>query len=78
MGLILLSTLSAAFHHHADGGDHHDCPICVASLHHSPADLCTASVQAIHLDLGRTEFFTPSVRIIEAFFPSFTIRAPPA
>jgi hypothetical protein len=41
--LFVLATVATAFHHHADGADHHDCPICVAALHHSAASISAFS-----------------------------------
>jgi hypothetical protein len=35
--LFVLSTFVTAFHHHKDGCDHPDCPVCVAAHHHSAA-----------------------------------------
>ena len=33
--LLFSATFVASFHHHDDGTDHADCPVCVAALHHS-------------------------------------------
>jgi hypothetical protein len=34
--LFILATFVEAFHHHRDGLDHPDCPVCAAA-HHTPA-----------------------------------------
>jgi hypothetical protein len=44
--LLFTATVVESYHHHDDGLDHDDCPICVAALHHSanvelPAPLVT-------------------------------------
>jgi len=33
--LLLFSAFASVVHFHADAGDHHDCPICVAGNHQS-------------------------------------------
>ena len=75
--LLLLSTLVTAFHHHDDGADHDDCPVCSASLHHSPADFAT-SVPVIHREFAKIEFFTPTPpAIVTAVSTPSNSRAPP-
>jgi hypothetical protein len=74
---MMFSTFAVAFHHHDDGGDHDDCPVCSASLHHQPADLAIP-VQVIHLDLPKIEFFTATTpNIVKTFSTPFDGRAPP-
>jgi hypothetical protein len=42
--LFVLATFATAFHHHADGSEHHDCPLCVAGHHHSSARVAVFSI----------------------------------
>ena len=42
--LFVLATLATAFHHHADGSEHHDCPVCTAGHHYSSASVTVFSV----------------------------------
>jgi len=76
--LFLFSTFTPVLHHHDDGCQHDDCPICVAGLHYSPADVA-APAPVIHPVLDRIVFFTPMVTaIIAGTFPSAVgSRAPP-
>jgi hypothetical protein len=67
-----------AFHHHDDGCDHDDCPICKASLHHQPANLAIP-IQVILSAFVEIEFFTPPTpSITKTYFTPFSSRAPPA
>ena len=76
--LIMFTILSVAFHHHDDGCDHEDCPVCSASLHHQPVDLAIP-IQVIHLISARIEFFIPTTPdIVIAFSTPINSRAPPA
>ena len=76
--LIMFSTLVVAFHHHDDGCDHDDCPVCKASLHHQPADLAVL-IQVIVSDFAEIEFFIPTTpSITKTYFTPFSSRAPPA
>jgi len=76
--VIMFSAIVVAFHHHDDGDDHEDCPVCSASLHHSPA-VFVQPVQDIHQDFTKTEFFTPAIqKFVKTFSATVNCRAPPA
>ena len=78
LGLMMFSVLVMAFHHHADGRDHDDCPICNASLLHQPADLAIP-IHVIHPDFVKIEVITPTTDSTAKTFPTpFNRRAPPA
>ena len=76
--LLFSATLVESFHHHDDGADHHDCPICMAALHHS-AD--TALPSPILLSLPEVsltifpDFILQTVSIRTCYAPGN--RAPP-
>ncbi len=76
--LLFSATLVEGFHHHDDGRDHDDCPVCVASLHHS-AD--TALPSPILLSLPQIsptlfpEFILETVTLPASYAPGD--RAPP-
>lgn len=76
--LIMFSTLVVAFHHHDDGCDHDDCPVCMASLYHAPAEVPTPA-PIVQPFFDRTVFFTPTTIgvIAETFFSPVGSRAPP-
>ena len=76
--LFLFSSLAEAFHHHSDGADHLDCPICFATHHQSD----TGFALPCH-DIQRDITETPYLRhatdyIAETFFTPANNRAPPA
>lgn len=74
----MFSTLAVAFHHHDDGGDHDDCPVCNASLQHQPADL-PIPISVICQDLAKIEFFIPATPgTVKTFSTPVSARAPPA
>jgi hypothetical protein len=74
---MMFSILVVAFHHHDDGCDHDDCPICGASLLHQPADL-SIPIQVVQPDFAKIEFFTPTAyNIVKTFSIPFNNRAPP-
>jgi hypothetical protein len=37
--LFVLATFATAFHHHADGSEHHDCPVCSVGHLYSSANV---------------------------------------
>lgn len=41
--LFVLAVFAEAFHHHEDGCDHNDCPICAAAHHNSAAGIVVFS-----------------------------------
>lgn len=78
IALLLLSTLVTAFHHHDDGADHPDCPICITHHQQSTAEL-PSSACIVHRDFAETAFVTQS-RVFHAktVFTPANNRAPPA
>lgn len=76
--LLFAATLVESFHHHDDGDDHADCPICVVALHHSadsglPSPIAI-SLPEIHPTIFPT-FVLQSVTVRTCYAPGN--RAPP-
>lgn len=77
--LLFSATLVESFHHHDDGGDHADCTVCVAALHHS-ADTALPSPLLLSLpEILPTLFstFIPKTVTTRACYAPGD-RAPPA
>lgn len=76
--LLFSATLVESFHHHDDGQDHDDCPICAAALHHS-ADIALPAPIVIYQPIVYLTFF--SVFVPETFAAQIChipeSRAPP-
>ena len=76
--LFAVSALVEVCHHHDDGADYDDCPICIAAHHHSAASFSCFSLEGLPQSniIEEVPFvasaYTP-IRII--FLPG---RAPPA
>ncbi len=78
--LMLFTTLVVAFHHHDDGCEHDDCPIChtIVNLHHSTVDVAMPII-VIHQDFTRIEFVNPATpAFVKTFSPPVNSRASPA
>jgi hypothetical protein len=76
--LLFSATLVESFHHHDDGADHDDCPICVAALHHSADTALPSPVLLALPDITPTlfpEFILKTVTIRVFYAPGS--RAPP-
>lgn len=75
--LFVLVTLATAFHHHEDGSDHRDCPVCAAGHHFSSASVSTFSITGqrpvMSNEIPKVALLYNSVRV--ALLPC---RAPPA
>jgi hypothetical protein len=74
--LFVLATIAMAFHHHEDGADHPDCPVCAAAHHHSAAGITVFSFESQQPIIGND---TPDVSVCNnpiqvALLPP---RAPP-
>jgi hypothetical protein len=75
--VFLFTSLAITFHHHDDGYEHHECPLCVA------ATLFSSS----NLEIHETFVFYPTTTYLhqpeESFhqalskFPVYSDRAPP-
>lgn len=76
--LLFSATLVEGFHHHGDGGDHDDCPICVAALHHSADTALPSPLQLALPEVSRTAFpaFIPGEATLRTFYAPGN-RAPP-
>jgi len=75
--LFALSTLVEVCHHHDDGDEHDDCPICIAALHHSAAGFSFFSLAGLSLSniIQETPFVSSRYTPIHVvFLPG---RAPP-
>jgi hypothetical protein len=76
--VLFLASLAEGFHHHADGADHPDCPICVAG-HYQTATPTTGSVFTVP-----RQFILPSylpqvpTSVYKIFFTPANPRGPPA
>jgi len=76
--LLLLSTLVAFSHHHENTADDHDCPICIASNHHSAAGPLADAFDGIP-SFTETTVVTPTPAFTDnLFFFSHSTRGPPA
>jgi hypothetical protein len=75
--LFIAATMATAFHHHADGNEHHDCPVCTAGHHYSSASVAVFSItnqQPVSSnDIPKVSLLYNSLRV--ALLPC---RAPPA
>jgi len=74
----LFASLAITFHHHHDGCEHSDCPLCVAATSFSSSNL------EIHDSFvfypTTTYFYQPEESFHQALskFPVYADRAPPA
>jgi hypothetical protein len=76
--LLLLSALTAVFHHHDDGADHHDCSICVVH-HQAPHTGSVPLVVRVERLLAETSYPRPVAAPVGTTFRSpANDRAPPA
>jgi hypothetical protein len=76
--LFALSTLVEVCHHHDDGENHDDCPICIAAYHHSAANFGVFSLAGLPQSnsIEETPFVSSRYNPIHVvFLPG---RAPPA
>ncbi len=76
--LLFLSFLGEAFHHHDDCGDHPDCAVCVAVVHHKADTGLTTVSSEVQLELTGTVSVLPYLPVVSrvSFTPSNN-RAPP-
>ena len=76
--LLFSATLVESLHHHDDGQDHADCPICVAALHHSADTALPAPVLLALPESAPTLFLAlvPGSVSIRSFYAAGN-RAPP-
>ncbi|MBL0224843.1 MAG: DUF2946 family protein [Geobacteraceae bacterium] len=76
--LLVFSILSGSLHHHDDGQDHRDCPVCVAA-HHHPALAPHAPAYAPPLpEITATCYYTTVPGFCSALRITSHSRAPPA
>ena len=76
--LLFSATLVESLHHHDDGQDHADCPICVAALHHSADTALLPPVLLALPEITPTLFpaFIPRTVSVRSFYAPGN-RAPP-
>ena len=75
--LILAAFVLALFHHHADGRDHQDCPVCQLIQHFSALALFSA-VAFITALAALKDFPTQTFSFVPLLLPSnLQGRAPP-
>ena len=76
--LVLISTLVAVSHYHADTTDHHECPICVVNHHQPAADPSVFALEGNPFFIETT--FVSTTQDFTAYLFSFprNNRAPPA
>ena len=75
--LLLLATLAEAFHHHDDGDDHPDCPICVATHQQSDSGFFFPAHEVCR-NFTDTAYVRPVLAIVtQIFHTPANNRAPP-
>jgi hypothetical protein len=75
---FLLSLFTIGFHHHDDGLDHLDCPICMASGPFSREGSQDGASLTIHEDIVYLSWFKKEViNLPSSIFPTIAYRAPP-
>jgi hypothetical protein len=75
--LFLLAIWATGFHHHSDDSPHHDCPVCVASHHFSPATV-NSSFFEIHHTGSNYEIPKEPLLYNCTWLTLLTSRSPPA
>ena len=75
--LFVTVTLATAFHHHEDGSEHRDCPVCAAGHHYFSTGV-TAFSPANLQPVSSNELPAPSLLYDSARVSLLPCRAPPA
>jgi hypothetical protein len=75
--LFLLATLTTAFHHHEDGCEHHDCPVCAAAHVISSASVSSFSI-TVYQFVSNFEIQIEPLHDDNIRFSLLTSRSPPA
>lgn len=75
--LFLLATLATAFHYHRDNNSHHDCPVCAAGHHFSPASVNSFSLE-IHQTISNYDIPKEPLLYNCIRLTLLACRAPPA
>lgn len=76
--LLLFSLLAGAFHHHHDGKEHHDCPICMAVVHHKADTGDTFALPEVQIELTGTVHYYSIISVVyRCFYTPSLGRAPP-
>jgi hypothetical protein len=74
---FIVAIFATAFHHHEDGNEHHDCPVCAAWHYHSSASVSIFSItnqqSVLSNEIPKVSLLYNSVQV--ALLPC---RAPPA
>ncbi len=76
--LLLVSAFVAAFHHHENAADDHDCPICVVSLHQPAAGPVAAAFDGVPFLVAAIFAAISPVFTEKLLACSLSSRAPPA
>jgi hypothetical protein len=75
--LFLISIFIIGFHHHGDGIQHSDCPVCMAGATYCCEVIQGCTIIAIHQDTEYIYSFEETFNITQSIFPTFAYRAPP-
>ena len=74
--LFVLAVFAEAFHHHEDGCDHNDCPVCAAAHHNSAAGIVVFSL-ASHQPVIKNEISSAPLCYDPIRVDLLSSRAPP-
>ena len=75
--LFLISIFIIGFHHHSDGIQHSDCPVCMAGSTYCYEVIQSSTIIAIHQDTEYIFSFEETFHTTQSIFPTFAYRAPP-
>jgi len=76
--LLLFSFVAEAFHHHDDGEEHDDCPVCMAVVHNKADTGFTFAPPEIQRELTETIYVSPALATLpDTFFILELGRSPP-
>ena len=76
--LLLLATVVAVSHYHANTSYDHDCPVCIASNHHSSAGPSTIVFDGVPYVTETTIAASAPALRDDFFFSTRDTRGPPA
>ena len=78
VSIFLLASLVEVFHHHKDGAEHPECPICVAVHHQSNAGYTPPSTGEIQTVVSEPIYVKPVLALVsKIYFAPAQNRAPP-
>jgi len=76
--LFILSFIIASFHHHDDGSQHSDCPICMAGGTYTCESTHDNAGIVIHQNISYIPSFEEVFNDFCPIYPTFAYRAPPS